>query len=96
MKIYFYAAILLGLIGSHLWMYSSGKDSERQKAVKTALEYREKENKLLAQLEEAKKKRAIVYRERIVKVDKIIDDCLDRPLPSDVKRLRNDASSRLP
>jgi len=92
MKTYLYAAAIIAFLSWSAWCVHYGKESEKQKAVKVALEYREQENKLLAQLEEAKKKREIITRERIIQVEKIIDQCLDRPLPADIKRLRDDAA----
>lgn len=87
MKSYLYGGLLALFLASHIWAKYHWDDVYKAKANKAALEYRENENKLLAQLEEAKKKREIVYKERIVQVDKVVDDCLDRPLPDDIKRL---------
>ena len=84
-----YAAAVACLLLSHIWVYRHGKDVVQARANKSALEYREKENRLLAELEESKKKREVIVRDRIVQVEKSVDECLDRPLPDDIKRLLN-------
>jgi hypothetical protein len=94
MRKYLYSFIILSLAASYAWVYHYGKAVIQARYDRAALEYREKENRLLAQLEEAKKKREIIYKERVARADKIIDQCLDRDLPDDVKRLLNAAGSQ--
>ena len=84
MKRYLYIAIILGLIGSHWWMYHRGEQAEENRNNAAILEAKAREDKLIAELEEAKAKREVRYRDRIVTVEKIVDECLDRPLPPDL------------
>ena len=93
MRPYLYGGLLALFIASHIWAKYHWDDVYKAKANKIALEYRENENRLLAKLEDAKKKREIIYKERIVQVDKVIDQCLDRPLPDDIAKLLRDAAS---
>ncbi len=95
-KTYLYAAIFCGLIFSHIWAYQHGKDIVQARADKAALKYIDKENKGLIKAEDTNQKLKIITHERIVYVDKIIDQCLDRDLPDDIKRLRDNAVSRRP
>lgn len=95
MKPYLYAVAAASLLFSHIWVYQHGKDIVQARANKSALEYREKENRLLADLEESNKKRKVITHERIVQVEKVVDQCLDRPLPDDVKRLLNAAGHQI-
>lgn len=83
MNVYAIAAIILGLIGSHFWAYGMGKDACRIEAEHAALEHREKENKLILELEDAKAKREVVYKDRIKVVQGVADPggCLDAPFP---------------
>ncbi len=94
MKTYVIAASVLAIvgliIGTYYAGYSQGKISTRASYERAALEHRERENKLLLQLETAKKERKIVYRERVKLVKETRDICLDRPVPESITRLLHD------
>lgn len=89
MKQYLYIAIIAGLIGSHWWMYHRGEQAEENRNNAAILKAKEREDQLIAELEEAKSKREVKYRDRIVYVEKFVGECLDSPLPPDLlDRLR--------
>lgn len=85
MNIYAILGAIAALIGTHWFMYSAGQDACQRKADKAALEYREKEIKLLGELEDAKNKREIIYRDRVHTIQGINDPsgCLDTPFPAE-------------
>lgn len=86
-RLYILLAVLIGLAGSHAWAYHKGKEQERDKATAAALAHREKEQKLIAELEVAKQKREVIYREKIKIIEAASDECLDRPLPDSILNL---------
>lgn len=91
MRQYLYIAIILGLIGSHWWMYHRGEQAEENRNNAAILEAKAREDKLIAELEEAKAKREVRYRDRIVYVEKFAGECLDNAVPADLlERLRPD------
>lgn len=55
---------------------------------KAARQFREKQDKLIVELEKERKKRKVVYRERIKTVKEAADDsgCTDAPVPDDIVR----------
>lgn len=85
MNPYAIAAIVIALIGSHWWMYHQGQQGEIVKAEHAALLYREKEIGLIAQIEEAKTKREVIYRDKIHAIQGAVDPtaCLDTPFPAE-------------
>jgi hypothetical protein len=94
MKTYVIAATVLALVGLLFGAYRAGYSQGQTRAKfsyqQEALALRDRENKLLLQLEEARKERKIVYRERIKLVRETKDVCLDRPVPESITRLLHD------
>lgn len=86
-RLYVILAALIGLAGSHALAYHKGKDRERDKATAAALDFREREQALIAQLDEAKQKREVIYRDKIKVINAAADECLDRPLPDSILNL---------
>lgn len=80
MRPYLYAAILVFVMVSNAWSYHKGKISERQKSTRVALEFREKENRLVADLQRAQAKKEVIYLDRIKVVEKAVGQCLDSPI----------------
>ena len=64
-RLYIILAVLIGLAGSHAWAYHKGKEQERDKATAAALDFREREQVLIAKISEAEKKREIIYRDKV-------------------------------
>ncbi len=85
MKPYAYAVILLMLLGAGWGLHHLGGASCREKAANMAREHVEEQGRLLAQLEDAKQAREVVYRDKIRIVEKATDSCLDVRLPDDVR-----------
>jgi hypothetical protein len=91
MKLY----IILGFVtlvltfsgGAYFVGHHAGKKSCQKQVQDVILERNEKENKLIIELEKARKEREIVYRDKIKIVEKTQDSCLDQPLHPDIKRL---------
>lgn len=86
-RVYIALAVVAALLGSHWYVYEKGKGRERDKAAAAALAFREKEQKLIAELDAAKQKREVIYRDKIKIVKESDDACLDAPLPADVDRV---------
>lgn len=84
MRAYFIAAAVVGLVVSHGVAYYKGQDRERDKATAEALAFREREQSLIAQLDEAKQKREVVYRDKIKTIREANDACLDSALPDNI------------
>jgi hypothetical protein len=97
MKTYVIVAAILAVVGLlpaiYLAGYHQGKTSTVATYKQAALEHRDKENKLLLQLEKAKKERKIVHIERIKVVNQAADACLDSPVPESISGLLHDAST---
>lgn len=83
-RLYIIIAMLIGLAGSHALAYHKGKERERDKATAAALDFREREQKLIAQIDEAKQKREVIYRDKIKVVNDAADECLERTPPSSI------------
>lgn len=90
---YLIAAAIAALIGSHWYAYEKGKDREQDKAAAAALAHREKEQQLIAELEQAKQKREVIYRDKIRIIKEANDACLDSPLPDNIFDLLRSYSS---
>lgn len=86
-RAYVAIGLCIALSISHGYMYHKGKARERDKATAAALEFREKEQKLIAALDEAKQKREIIYRDKIKIVKEADDACLDTPISPDIGRV---------
>lgn len=84
---YIIGAVVLSLIVSHGFVYHKGKARERDKATASALQFREKEQKLIAELDEAKQKREVIYRDKIKIVKEANDACADSVLPEPIFNL---------
>lgn len=80
MRLYIYAAILVFFLGTNAWSYRQGKARERDKSIAAALEFREKENMLIADLQKAQAKREVIFLDRVKVVEKAVGQCLDTPL----------------
>lgn len=81
MRAYLIAAAVIGLVISHGAAYYKGKQREHDKATAAALEFREKEQQLIAKLDQANKRREIVYRDREKIVKETSDACLSTDYP---------------
>ena len=94
MKTYFIAAAVVAVVGLlpaiYFAGYHQGKTSTVAAFNQAALEHRDRENKLVMQLEKAKKERKIVYMERIKMVTEASDACLDSPVPGAITNLLYD------
>jgi cbb3-type cytochrome oxidase subunit 3 len=79
-------ALVSALAASHMWAYSAGKKNERIASVIAAQEALSRQEKLADELEQARKNREVVVRERVRFVDRVVDPvgCLDVPLPDGV------------
>ena len=86
-RVYIALAIVAALLGSHWYMYEKGKARERDKATAAALEFREKEQKLIAELDKAKQKREVIYRDKIKIIKEANDACLDVNIPDNIFNL---------
>lgn len=84
MRLYLYAAVLVFFLGANAWSFHKGKVHERDKSIAAALEFREKENRLIADLQKAQAKREVIFRDRIQVVEKAIGQCLDTPIDPSV------------
>lgn len=94
MRLYLYAAILVFFLGTNAWSFHQGKVRERDKSIASALEFREKENRLIADLQKAQAKREIIFRDRVQIVEKAVGQCLDTPLdPAILDELRKSAGT---
>lgn len=94
---YIIGAVALALIGSHGFVYHKGKEQQRDKATAAALEFREKEQKLIAELDKAKQQREIIYRDKIKIIKEVDDACGSSYLPQpvfDLLRSLNDSAER--
>ena len=86
-NIYVIGAIFVALLGSHAFLYQKGMQREREKATAVALEFRQKEQSLIAKLHEAKQKREIVYRDKIKIINEANDACIDLPISQPIFNL---------
>lgn len=93
MRAYLIAAAVIGLVISHGVAYQKGKAREQDKATAEALAFREREQSLIAQLDEAKQKREVVYRDKIKIIKEANDACLDSTLPDNIFDLLRSYSS---
>lgn len=94
---YIVGALVLTLVASHGLVYHKGKVRERDKATAAALQFREKEQLLIAELDQAKQKREVIYRDKIKIVKEANDACLDTIIPDaviGVLRSRDDPPKR--
>jgi len=91
MKLYVIAGIIVVVIaflsGGYYAGYKAGHNACNTKNQKAILEYKEKEAELLLQLENSKKKRRIIYRDKVKTVEKATDTCLDTLIPSGIAGL---------
>jgi len=87
MKLYIIIGFIVALLASYVAVYNTGKTVCRKEVQDAILKQVERENKLIKELEEARKKREIVYREKIKIIRETNDSCLDQPLHPDIKRL---------
>lgn len=80
MRIYAYSAILIALLGSYYGVYRLGASGVEAKDREALLEAHIRENQAITEVQNAKAKRDIVYRDRIKIVSQARDDsgCLDR------------------
>ncbi len=89
MKTYIYIAAFLAFIAFTWGMINVGKKLERSASQAAIIEYQQKEAKLIAKLEDARKERRIIYRDKIKVIEKATGQCLDTPLPDTIlKQLR--------
>ena len=86
-RVYIALAIVAALFGSHWYMYEKGKGRERDKATAAALAFREKEQVLIAELDAAKQKREVIYRDKIKIIKEVNDACADSTLPEPIFNL---------
>lgn len=85
MKAYAYLAAILTLLGALWGVYHMGGASCRENAATAARGHLEAQNRLLAELEEAKQNREVIFRDKIRVVRESTADCLGVPMPDDVR-----------
>ena len=96
-RAYIAIGLCVALAVSHGVAYHKGKQRERDEATASALQFREKEQKLIAELDEAKQKREVIYRDKIKIVKEANDACADSVLPEPIFNLLrslNDSAER--
>ena len=81
---YIIGAVVIALLGSHAFVYHKGKEGERDKATAAALQHREKEQTLIAELEVAKQKREVIYRDKIKIIRETDDACTGSNMPQPI------------
>ena len=91
--------IVLGIIGlfvsSLYFAYDYGRNTERLKNATLIEQFRKKEANLMNDLETAKAKREIEYRDRIKVIKETVDDCINRPISQPLlDSLRSDSAHR--
>ena len=79
-------AIVISLLvtGVGWFSYKAGVNSEIASGVKIIAEYQEKERKVIKELEEAKKNREVVVREKIKIIRQVVDVCADTDAPDSI------------
>lgn len=86
-----YAALIAAsAIGTYFygdWMYGLGRDKERAVQLLEIERYRDAQATLQKQLQEAKRKREVVYRDRLRTIREVVDSCADTNIPDDVARV---------
>lgn len=93
MKVYAYLAGLAMILALFGGAYRFGQLSERDKVTKAINEFHEREASLLGQIEAAKKKTKVEYRDRIKVVKEAVGSCLDERIPSPLlDSLKNDGN----
>ncbi len=85
MKVYAYLAALVVLLGALWGVYHMGGASCREASANAAREHVESQNKLLAELEDAKQTREVKYVDKIRVVRESTADCLGTTLPDPVR-----------
>lgn len=94
LRAYIAIAVLLALVAGYGYAYHSGVAAEKARGTAAAFKAREKENVLIARLEESKTQREVIYRDKVKIVHDAAGVCLDAPLPdSIVSVLRRDSNS---
>ena len=92
MKTYLFAGLFIAFIAFTWGMINVGKKLERNAQQTAIIKYQQKEAKLIAELEEERKKRKVIYRDKIKIIEKASDACLDTKLPKSIlDSLRNDS-----
>ena len=94
---YLYTIVFAALLASHWWVYNHGKNVIQEHYDKAALEYKAKEDKLIAELQAKLVKTEIVFRERIKIIKEVADatpcNCLNAPIdPAVLDELRKSDS----
>ena len=89
MKAYLYGAAVVAFLAMLAGAYYKGGVDCRSSAATALAEHRAKETRLLEEVQKAKDKREVVYRDRIKIVEGSKDACMDAHLPDDVRVLLN-------
>ena len=84
-KAFAYIAALVIALGVLWGAYRLGGSQCREASAKSAIEQLERQNVLLAQIEEAKQAREVIYRDKIKIVERVTDSCTDAPIPESIR-----------
>ena len=85
MKAYAYMIAVVAVIGAMWGVYHMGGSQCREVSATAAREHLESQNRLLAQIEEAKQAREVVFRDKIKIVERVTDSCTDAPIPESIR-----------
>jgi hypothetical protein len=80
-------AVATLLVYTHRQAYRLGRMETQAKYDRLLVRHRERESQLLVSLQEARKKRKVIYRDRIKTIRTAHASCLDRPVPDSVAGL---------
>lgn len=93
MKFYLYLFSTIAVIGSYYGTYTYGGRVVEARYKEALVEEGKRENKAISEVQDAKVKRDIIYRDRVKIVESFQDDsgCLDNPTPDDLLKQLHDA-----
>lgn len=80
MKAYAYLAAFVALLGALWGVYHMGGAECREASANAAREHLEAQNSLLSQLDDAKRNREVVYRDKTRVIRESADSCADIPI----------------
>lgn len=80
-------AVIAGLAYSHYWMYDAGQEAQRMENLKAVAAHRDRENQLIAELEDERKKREARVEVRTQFIRDNSGPCGKQPVPDAIKRM---------
>jgi hypothetical protein len=96
MKTYAYLIAFLAILGAGWGLYHMGGAATREQASEAARMASERQAELVAELEQAKHKREVIYREKIKVIEASTDACMAANLPVDVLLLLRGGDKKQP